>query len=162
MTDPAPPRPLADLFDAGDTVMVMTMIGDRHSSRPMTIADVTGGRLGLLVDTTAAWTTAIEAGRAAAVHVTKADVRANTYCSLNGTATITRDRSEIERLWNPAASAFFEGQEDPHLAVLHFDVSDGEFWDSPGGRIGSLVAMVRAAVGGDESAGDHGPVGGAG
>jgi general stress protein 26 len=161
MTDPAPSRPLAELVAAGDTVMVMTMIGDQHSSRPMTVADVTGDRLGLLVDTTAAWTTAIEARRAV-VHVTKSDVRANTYCSLNGTATITRDRGEIDRLWNPAASAFFEGQDDPNLAVMHFDVADGEFWDSPGGRIGSLVAMVKAAIGGDESAGDHGPVGGTG
>jgi len=36
MTDPA--KPLTDLFEPGDTVMLMTMIGRTHSSRPMTVA----------------------------------------------------------------------------------------------------------------------------
>ena len=71
---------------------------------------------------------------------------------------MTRDRAEIDRLWNPAASAFFEGKEDPDLAVLHFDVSDGQYWKSPSGRLGSLIALAKAALGGDEAAGTQGPI----
>jgi general stress protein 26 len=157
MADPAPARPLDDLLDGGDTVMVMTMIGDDHSSRPMTIAGVTADRLDFLADTTTDWTSAIAEGRAT-VHVTLSDVRANRFVALNGTASMSRDRTEVERLWNPGAAAFFEGKDDPHLAVLHFQVSEGQYWDSANGRIGSLIAMVKAAIGGDERAGDHGPV----
>jgi general stress protein 26 len=157
MADPAPARPLIDLLDTGDTVMLMTMIGDEHSSRPMTIAGVADDRLDLLVDTTTEWTSAVAAGRAI-THVTSSDVRTNRFVALNGTATVSRDRTEVERLWNPGAAAFFEGKDDPNLAALHFQVADGQYWDSANGRIGSLIAMVKAAVGGDEQAGDHGSV----
>lgn len=150
-------KPLSDLFDGGDTVMLMTMIGHEHTSRPMTVAGVDGDRLSMLVDSTAAWYGAVASGTAV-VHITLADVRDNDYAALNGTATVTTDRAEIDRLWSPAAGAFFEGKDDPHLAVLHFDVSDGEYWTSPSGRIGSLIAMARAAVGGDEAAGEQGTI----
>jgi len=156
MTNDSPKR-LADLFDGGDTVMLMTMIGDEHTSRPMTVAEVDGGRLAFLVDTTADWYHAV-AGGSATVHVTLSDVRHNEFAALNGSATVSRDRAEIDRLWNPGASAFFEGKDDPNIAVLHFDVSDGQYWDAPSGRIGSLIAMARAALGGDEAAGDHGSI----
>ena len=69
---------------------------------------------------------------------------------------MSTDRDDVERLWNPAAGAFFDGKDDPNLAVLFFDVSEGQYWDSPNGRIGALIALVRAAIGGDDKAGDHG------
>ena len=157
MAEPAPAKPLADLLHKGDTVMLMTMIGDEHSSRPMTVADVQGSEFACLADTTADWYDAVATGEAI-VHVTLSDVRRNNFAALNGTASTTGDRSEIERLWNPAASAFFDGKDDPKLAVLRFVVSDGQYWDSPSGRLGSMIAIVRAAVGGHGAAGDHGPV----
>ena len=157
MSEPAPARPLDDLIDPGDTVMLMTMIGDQHSSRPMTIAEIEGSRLGILVDTTATWTHAVDRGDAV-VHITLSDVRANRFVALNGTASMSAARADAERLWNPAARAFFDGVDDPKLSVLFFDVSEGEYWDSPNGRIGALVSLVRAALGGHDDAGDHGPV----
>ena len=151
------PKPLGDFFDGGDTIVFFTMIDGRPSSRPMTVAGVAGGRLDMLVDTTADWYAAVSSGDAIA-HVALSDVRHNEYAALNGTVTVTRDRTEIERLWNPGASAFFEGKDDPNLAVLHFVVAEGQYWDSPSGRIGSLLAMVKAAVGGDEASGEHGSI----
>ena len=59
MTDPAPAKALSELFDGGTTVMLMTMIGSDHSSRPMTVAGVDGDRLSFLVDTTADWYAAV-------------------------------------------------------------------------------------------------------
>ena len=157
MADPAAPRPLDDLVDNGDTVMLTTTVDGRPSSRPMTVAGVSGDRLDFLVDTTTEWVEDVARG-GAVVHVTISDTRGNTYLALNGTATMTDDRAEIDRLWNPAASAFFDGQDDPILAVLNFAITDGQYWDSPSGRIGSLLALVKAAVGGHDDAGDHGPV----
>jgi general stress protein 26 len=157
MSDHAPARPLDDLLKPGDTVMLMTMIGDEHSSRPMTVAEIDGSRIGLLVDTTAEWTAAVAQG-IATVHVTLSDVRANRFVALNGTCSMSADRADAERLWNPAAGAFFDGKDDPNLFVLFFDVTEGEYWDSPDGRIGALISLVRAAIGGDDKAGDHGPV----
>ncbi len=92
------------------------------------------------------------------MHVSISDVRKNTYVSLQGRAAVSLDADEIDRLWSPAAAAYFDGKEDPGLAVLRFDATGGEYWDAPSGRIGSLLALVRAAVSGAEAAGEQGSV----
>src|SRR5262245_6595133 len=157
MADPADPRALDEFVSEGDTVMLMTMIGDRHSSRPMTVAGISGNALDFLVDATTEWSAAVAAGTAI-VHVTLSDSRRNTFVALNGRAAMNHDRAKIERLWNPGASAFFDGKDDPTVAALRFEVDEGEYWDAPRGRVGGLIALVEAAVGGDDAAGDHGRI----
>jgi general stress protein 26 len=72
---------------------------------------------------------------------------------------VSTDPGEIALLWNVGAAAFFEGKDDPNLAVLHVTATGGQYWDSPSGRIGSLIAMAKAAVTGDHgAAGDHGAI----
>jgi len=152
------PRPLTDLVDEGTIVMFMTMIGEEHSSRPLTIAGVDGDRLSFLVDRTAAWVSAVRAGTAA-IHLTVADDRHNSYLSLDGRASLSEDRSEIEKLWSAPVGAYFDGKDDPNVTVLRVDVDGGEYWSSPSGRIGAALSMIRAAVSNDpEKAGDHGQV----
>ncbi|MET0147297.1 MAG: pyridoxamine 5'-phosphate oxidase family protein [Ilumatobacteraceae bacterium] len=158
MADTDPAQPLADLVDGGTIVMLMTMIGDEHSSRPLTVAAVDGSRLEFLVDATTDWATAVRSG-GVAVHASVSDTRANTYLSLQGSASMTLDAADVQRLWSPAASAFFDGPDDPALGVLRFDVDGGEYWDSPGGRIGSAIALLKAKLGDDPgAAGAHGSV----
>jgi general stress protein 26 len=153
-----PAKHVADLFEPGDTVMLMTMIDGEHSSRPMTVAGVEGARLSFLVDSTADWFGPVAAG-SAAIHVTLADVRHNEFAAINGEARISGDPGEIALLWSPGAAAFFDGKDDPNISVLHVTATDGQYWDSPSGRLGSLLAMAKAAVTGDhDAAGDHGPV----
>lgn len=151
-------KDLAELVEPGSIVMLMTMIGDDHTSRPLTVAGVEAGTLEILVDRTTDWAEAIDEP-GTAVHLSLADVRRNVYASLSGTASITPDRADVERLWNPAAAAYFDGKDDPALAVLRYEVSGGEFWDAPSGRLGAAIALVRAAVSDDAGAsGDHGSV----
>ena len=152
------PRPLSDLVDDGTIVMFMTMIGEEHSSRPLTVSGVEGDRLSFLVDRTASWVGAVRSG-AAAIHLTVSDDRDNTYLSLNGDVTLSEDREEIEQLWSAPAGAYFDGKDDPKLTVLRVDVEDGEYWSAPSGRIGAALSMLRVAVTRDHGkAGDHGPV----
>lgn len=154
-------RPLTELLQ-GDmhVAMVMTMVGREHTSRPVACAEVHDHRLSFLVSRQTAWVEAIAAA-AAIVHVTIADDAHTTYVSLNGTAIVVTDTDETTRLWSPAARAWFDGPDDPDLAVVHFDVSDGEYWDGPGGRVGRAVAMLRAAFSGDgEALGTKGKVAG--
>lgn len=142
-------RPLTELLQ-GDmhVAMVMTMVGREHTSRPVACAEVHDHRLSFLVSRQAAWVEAISAA-AAIVHVTIADDAHTLYVSLNGGAIVVTDPDEITRLWSPAARGWFDGPDDPDLAVVHFDVTDGEYWDGPGGRVGRAVAMLRAAFTGD-------------
>jgi general stress protein 26 len=149
---------VAEVFEPGDTVMLMTMIDGVHSSRPMTVAGVEGGRLSFLVDATADWFGPVAAG-SAAIHVTLSDVRHSEYAAINGEARVSRDRGEVALLWSPGASAYFDGENDPNIAVLHVTATDGQYWDSPSGRLGSLLSMAKVAITGDhDAAGDHGPV----
>jgi general stress protein 26 len=83
--------------------------------------------------------------------------------ALNGTAIVVTDDAEKERLWNPAAGAWFDGPDDPELAVLHFDVGDGRYWDGPDGKLGRALALIRGVItGNDDGMGTSGPVAGNG
>ena len=87
-------------------------------------------------------------------------MRKNHYLSLAGAASITLDHDEVERLWNPAAAAYFDGPDDASVGVLRFEVDGGEYWDAPSGRVGSAFAALKAAVTGNPDAvGRAGPSG---
>ncbi len=134
--------PLGDLVERGSVVMVMTMIDGRHTSRPVTVAEVDRTYLRFLVDGSADWMRAITEGRAE-VHVTLSDNRKNTYLSLNGKVRTTADHDVIERLWSAPAGAFFDGPTDPNLAVLVLEVEEGSYWDSPSGRLGQATRPAQ-------------------
>ena len=150
---------LSELVDGGMIAMFMTMIGEEHSSRPLTVAAVDEREISFLVDRTTGWAEALDRP-GTVVHVSIADVRKNVYLSLNGAATIATDQATVEQLWNPGAAAFFDGKDDPTIGVLRFVTYGGEFWDAPGGgRLGAALATLKAAVTGDQqAAGDHGKV----
>jgi general stress protein 26 len=142
----------------GTTVMVMTMIGAEHTSRPVTCLDVTDRRMSFLVPADVDWVQAIAAGTAT-VHISVSDDKHGVYLSLNGRAGIDTSPTERERLWTPVAKAWFTGPEDPNLRVLTFDVSDGRYWETPDGSIGRAIAMLRSIVTHDDKAlGESGPV----
>ena len=50
------------------------------------------------------------------------------FASLLGTLEIVNDRSTIERLWNPIVAEWYEGKDDPKLALVRFDVENAKIW----------------------------------
>jgi general stress protein 26 len=50
------------------------------------------------------------------------------FASLRGTLTIDNDRATIDRLWNPIVAEWYEGKDDPKLALVRFDVEDAKIW----------------------------------
>jgi general stress protein 26 len=50
------------------------------------------------------------------------------FASLRGTLTIHNDPGTIERLWNPIVAEWYEGKDDPKLALVRFDVEDAKIW----------------------------------
>lgn len=147
-----PQRTLDELLDQEwNVAMVMTMVDQRHTSRPVTCVEVTPTRLSFLVSHRSPWVRDIATGRAV-VHVTFSDTKHNTYLSLNGTAFVTTDDAERERLWSPAAQVWFDGPQDETLAIVRFEVTDGEYWTGPDGSFRQAIALVRGIITGDESA----------
>ena len=52
------------------------------------------------------------------------------FASLRGTLGIDNDRATIDRLWNPIVAEWYEGKDDPKLALVRFDVQDAKIWRS--------------------------------
>jgi general stress protein 26 len=50
------------------------------------------------------------------------------FASLRGTLQITDDRATVERLWNPIIAEWYDGKDDPKLALVRFDVEDAKIW----------------------------------
>ncbi len=154
-----PERALDELLDQEwNVAMVMTMVDGRHTSRPVTCVEVTPTRLSFLVSHQSPWVQDIATGRAT-VHITFSDTKHNTYVSLNGSAFVTADDAERERLWSPAAQVWFDGPQDVELAIVRFEVTDGEYWTGPDGSFRQAIALVRGILTGDESAmGEQGTI----
>ena len=55
----------------------------------------------------------------------------------------TGNRAVIERLWNPFVAAWYEGKDDPKLALLRLDAERAEVWLDAN----SLLAGVKMLLG---------------
>jgi len=153
------PRSLDDLLEPGSTLMVGTRSRGQTELefRPLTVARVVDDRIQVLLDTQEQWVADLVPPTP--VEITLSDTRSNDWAHLKGTATLTTDPALIDELWNPFAGAYFEdGRDTPGIAVLQLETDSGRYWSSPSGRVGSLIATIKAKVSGAESAGDHGPI----
>ncbi len=146
-------RPLAELVKPGDVTMLATTTGAGTSSRPLTVASVQTQHLLFLVDREADWLPSLD--RTGPVHATVSASGRNDWLSFNSHASLNEDRALVRELWSAAASAYFDGEDDPRIVVLDLEVIDGEYWSAAGGGpIGRLVSMVSAALG--RQSGTHG------
>ncbi len=68
---------------------------------------------------------------------------------MSGSAKVVDDRAKARELWNPILRAWFESADDPDLRLIHVDVEHAEYWDTPGGKVASLFALVKGAITGD-------------
>jgi general stress protein 26 len=50
------------------------------------------------------------------------------FASLRGTIQIVNDGATIDRLWNPIVAEWYEGKDDPKLALVRFNVEDAKIW----------------------------------
>lgn len=66
------------------------------------------------------------------------------FASIHGNLTADDDRQVIERLWNPFIAAWYDGKDDPKLALLRFDAENAEVWLSESGLLTSIKMMFGA------------------
>ncbi|MBK1870557.1 pyridoxamine 5'-phosphate oxidase family protein [Aestuariivirga sp. YIM B02566] len=67
------------------------------------------------------------------------------FATLHGSLREDTDPKVIERLWNPFVAAWFEGKDDPKLALLRFDAERAEVWIDAS----SLMAGIKMLLGFD-------------
>lgn len=67
------------------------------------------------------------------------------FMYLSGRATITKDRTKINELWEPVLKTWFtEGKDDPRISVIKVVPQEGYYWDT---KHGKAVAMIKMLIG---------------
>ncbi|GAA1824457.1 pyridoxamine 5'-phosphate oxidase family protein [Agromyces salentinus] len=74
----------------------------------------------------------------------------STFVSFAGIAEIVDDPARKEELWDAAVEAWLpDGPQSPNAILIKVTAESGEYWDSPGGRIATLVSFVKAKLTGE-------------
>lgn len=83
----------------------------------------------------------------------------DTWVSLRGTAEVVDDEAKLGELWNTFAEAWLPGgPENPEAVLVHVHAEHGEYWDTPGGKIASLISFVKTKTTGEPYDSDTGRV----
>jgi general stress protein 26 len=83
----------------------------------------------------------------------------DSWVALSGTAQVVDDTAKLKELWNTFAEAWLPGGPDNSNAVLiRVDVERAEYWDTPGGKIASMISFVKTKLTGDTFDAEHGTV----
>lgn len=147
---------LKQLTEGIDFAMLTTIIGNKLRSRPMSTQEFDeNGDLWFFTNENTHKVDEIEANPQVNVAYSKPDD--NTYVSVSGTGSISKDRAKIEELWSPILKAWFpKGIDDPELCLLKIEVNEAEYWDSPSSTIVQIAGFLKAiATGQEANGGEH-------
>jgi general stress protein 26 len=111
-------------------------------SRPMTAMLESDEDKGPLWFFTSQDSALVLAGGGAAVAVFTAKGH-DLFARIHGNLTEATSPEMIDRLWNPFVAAWYEGKDDPDIALLRLDLHNAEIWENAS----SLVAGIKALFG---------------
>jgi len=67
------------------------------------------------------------------------------FASIAGQLTLDTNRERVDQLWNRYEAAWFDGKDDPKLALLRFEAASAEIWLNET----SLLSGVKLLLGAD-------------
>ncbi|MXQ07791.1 pyridoxamine 5'-phosphate oxidase family protein [Alphaproteobacteria bacterium GH1-50] len=79
------------------------------------------------------------------------------YATIDGLATLVIDPAKLDEIWSVVSAAWFEdGQKDDDIALIRFDLSEAEVWQTAG-NLKFLFEIAKANVTGEKpETGSHG------
>jgi general stress protein 26 len=81
------------------------------------------------------------------------------WVAVTGQAAVVDDQAKLSELWNTFAEAWLPGgPEDPNAVLLRVDVEQAEYWDTPGGKVASLISFAKTKLTGSTYDAEHGTV----
>jgi general stress protein 26 len=87
---------------------------------------------------------------AANPHVGLTLTSGDTWISIDGEAEIVDDNAKARELWNTWVEAWMpQGPDDPSIVLIKLNGHSAEYWDTPGGRVASVISFVKAKVTGE-------------
>ncbi|MGB3605790.1 MAG: pyridoxamine 5'-phosphate oxidase family protein [Psychroserpens sp.] len=85
------------------------------------------------------------------LHLSYANQSDQEYLSVYGVAHIIEDDQRIDELWSSILKVWFEGKDDPNLALLCVTIKDAYYWDQKYNKAITLFKMAKAAITGEKS-----------
>ena len=156
MTDNGDQKKLVELIDDIPIAMLTTYGAEGARSVPMARQEVEpSAELWFISARDTAHTRAIQQNPAVVLTFSARD----SWVALTGTATVVDDEAKLKELWTTFAEAWLPGgPEDPNATLIKVDVEHGEYWDTPGGKVASLISFAKTKLTGDTYDADHGVV----
>lgn len=77
------------------------------------------------------------------------------FCSVSGTARVSRDPVIIDDIWDKDAAAWFDGKDDPNLRLVTVSPEFAEYWDRPGAVAASIKTSFAAVTGSRPDMGEN-------
>jgi general stress protein 26 len=154
-TESNPVHKVAELIKDIRTAMLVTTGSDgKPHCRPMATQDAEfDGTVWFLTDIESAMVMEIAVNPTVAIAYSSP--ARESYVSLTGQAGIFNDRERIRDYWSSYMKAWWDGPEDPRIRLMKVDVEQAEYWDTPGGKVASLLALVKSAVTGKNADQDN-------
>ncbi len=128
--------------------MLTTMDADgHHLARPMAQQEVEfDGDLWFFAERESRKVAQIRANPEVGVTLSSSD----TWISIEGEAAIVEDSAKIKELWNGWVEAWLpQGPDDPSVVLIKVSAHGAEYWDTPGGRIASVISFVKSKITGE-------------
>ena len=90
-------------------------------------------------------------------HVAVTLASTSSWVSINGSAEVVDDAQKAKDLWSAGMEAWFpQGPEDDSIVLIKVTGETAEYWDTPGGRVSSVLSYAKAKVTGERySGGDN-------
>ena len=122
----------SDLLTEFKTGMLVTRTGESMHARPMTVAGLSNDGHVYLASSIASPKVAEIEAQPHVILTFQANLQ---FVTLEGLATVTRDRALIDKLWSDTWKVWFPGgKEDPELCLLEIHPGGGEYWDNSGAK----------------------------
>jgi general stress protein 26 len=156
MTEQEDRQKLVDLMDDMPIAMLTTFGPEGPRSLPMARQEVEpSAELWFITARDTAHVRAVAAEPRVALTFSSRDA----WVAMTGRARVVDDDVKLKELWNTFAEAWLPGgPEDPNAVLLHVDVEEAEYWDTPGGTVASLISFAKAKLTGDTYDAEHGTV----
>jgi general stress protein 26 len=120
---------LSAMIEAIDFGMLTTEDKEGHlRSRPMSTQAAKDGTLYFFTDHDAP--KVAEIAEDARVNVSYADPSTQTYVSVSGRASVSKDTAKIREVWNEDARKWFPGgPDDGKIGLIKVKIEEAEYWD---------------------------------
>ena len=156
MTETAEAKKLVELLDDIPIAMLTTFGTEGPRSVPMARQEVEpSAEMWFITARDTAHTRAVEREPRVSLTFSARD----SWVAVYGRAAVVDDQAKLAELWNTFAEAWLPGgPEDPNAVLLRVDVEHGEYWDSPGGKVATLLSFAKTKLTGDTYDSEHGQV----